>query len=65
MMFIVWNLLVPGGLSVGTFIVLCLAGPLLTVAGVMFWNAQRPSPSIRQVRATLDSDERAKTDART
>lgn len=60
MMLIVWSLFVPRGLSVGSFVLLCLAGPLLLVAGAMFWNAQRPSPSIRQIRATLDSDERSR-----
>ena len=65
LMLIVWALFVPRGLSVGSFMLLCAAGPILMVAGTMFWNAQRPSPSIRQLRATLETDDRARTDART
>jgi hypothetical protein len=63
LMGIVWSLFVPRGLSVSTFMLLSLTGPLVLVAGSALWRAQRPSPSIRQIRATLDSDERARTGA--
>jgi len=65
LMLIVWALFVPSGLSVGNFMLLCAAGPILLAAGVMLWNAQRPSPSIRQLRATLEADDRTRSDART
>ncbi len=64
LMTVVWTVFVPGGMSVGSFIFLCLTGPVLLVAGSALWTAQRPSPSIRQVRATLESEERARADAR-
>jgi hypothetical protein len=63
-MSVVWNLFVPRGLSVGGFGLLCLAGPALVVAGTMFLIAQAPSQSVRQIRARLDSEERARADAR-
>jgi len=64
LMVVVWTLFVPRGLSVSTFMLLCLVGPLVA-GGLMLWRGQRPSPSIRQVRATLESNERAGGDART
>ncbi len=60
----VWDLFVPRGLSVGVFVLLCLTGPALVVAGTVFLIAQAPSQSVRQIRARLDSEERARTDAR-
>jgi hypothetical protein len=61
LMSIVWALFVPKGLSAGTFTMLTLTGPLLLVSGRALWSAQRPSPSIRQMRATLESDGKART----
>ena len=63
-MSVVWNLFVPRGLSIGSFVLLCLAGPALVVAATVFLIAQAPSQSVRQIRARLDSEERARTDAR-
>jgi len=63
LMAIVWALFVPRGLSIRTFTLLGLTGPLVLVAAQVLWRAQRPSPSIRQIRATLDSDESARTRA--
>ena len=63
LMAIVWALFVPKGLSVGTFTLLSLTGPILLLSASALWRVQRPSPSIRQLRATLDSDARAKTRA--
>jgi hypothetical protein len=57
-MLIVWALFVPKGLSVGTFTMLTLTGPLLLGVGVLLWNAQQPSPSPGQTRATLESAKR-------
>jgi hypothetical protein len=56
-MAIVWALAVPKGLSVGTFTLLSFTGLLLLASGSALWRSLRPSPSIRQVRATLESDE--------
>ena len=58
LMLIVWALFMPRTLSTGTFTMLTLTGPLLILAGSALWTAQRPSPSIRQVRATQESDEK-------
>ena len=60
-MLVVWTLFVPGGLSAVSFALLCAAGPLVFVAGALFWRAQQPSPSIRQIRATLDAKARPPT----
>jgi len=64
LMSIVWALFVPRGLSVISFVLLSLTGPLVLVVGSAFWRAQRPSPSIRQIRAALDANESARTAAR-
>jgi hypothetical protein len=64
LMTVAWTVLVPGWLSTSSFIMLCLTGPVLLVAGSALLSAQRPSPSIRQVRAMLDSEERLRADAR-
>jgi hypothetical protein len=63
LMGIVWTLFVPKGLSVGTFTLLGLTAPVLLAAGSALWKAQRPSPSIRQMRATIDAEERPGTSA--
>jgi hypothetical protein len=64
LMSIVWALFVPRGLSVISFVLLSLTGPLVLAVSSAFWRAQRPSPSIRQIRAALDATESAKTAAR-
>ena len=63
-MSVVWNLFIQRGLSVEGFALLCLAGPALVVAVTMFLIAQAPSQSVRQIRVRLDSEERARADAR-
>ncbi|MGE5359492.1 MAG: hypothetical protein ACM3NQ_10775 [Bacteroidales bacterium] len=61
LMVVVWALFVPGGLSVGTFALLTVAGLFAVLAGSALWRAQRPAPSIRQERAVTDAaDERGK-----
>lgn len=40
---IVWNLLVPKGLSVGTFTLFSLTGPLSLLAIARVWGARRPA----------------------
>jgi nicotinamide riboside transporter PnuC len=54
-MLIVWALFVPKGVSVGTFTLMTAGGVLMLVAGSALWRAQRPEPSIRQVRAANDA----------
>ena len=54
LMLIVWSLFVPKGLSVGTFTLLAFTGAVVAMACVVLWRAQRPEPSIRQIRAALD-----------
>jgi hypothetical protein len=64
LMSIVWALFVPRGLSVISFVLLSLTGPLVLIVGSALWRAQRPSPSIRQIRASLEADASARTAAR-
>jgi len=63
LMAIVWTLFVPRGLSATTFTLLGVTTLLLLISGSALWRAQQPSPSVRQIRATLDSDESARTAA--
>ena len=50
LMGIVWAIFVPRGLSVGTFTLLALTGPLAMLAGSAMWGARRPSPSLGRSR---------------
>jgi hypothetical protein len=45
LMGIVWALFVPRGLSVGTFTLFTLAGPLFVLAAARVWNKARPAHS--------------------
>jgi len=63
LMAIVWTLFVPRGLSATTFTLLSVTTLLVMISGSALWRAQQPSPSVRQIRATLDSDESARTAA--
>lgn len=63
LMAIVWELFVPKGLSVGSFTLLTLTGPIVLLAGSVLWGVHRPSPSVREMRATLELNERPKTGA--
>jgi hypothetical protein len=51
LMCIVWPLFVPKGLSVGTFTLLTLSGPLLLAVVSVLRSAHEPAQSISQVRA--------------
>ena len=46
LMGIVWAIFVPRGLSVGTFTLLVLSGPLALLTGSAVWGAHRPAPSL-------------------
>ena len=59
-MLIVWALFVPKGFSVGTFTLMTGGGVLALLAGSALWRAQRPEPSIRQMRAANDARSEAK-----
>jgi hypothetical protein len=63
LMAIVWTLFVPKGLSAGSFTLLLLTGPVLLISASVLWGAHRPSPSVREMRATLELSERPKADA--
>jgi len=49
LMGILWAVFVPRGLSVGTFTLLALAGPLALLTGSALWEAHRPAPSLGQI----------------
>lgn len=46
LMGVVWAVFVPRGVSVSSFILLSLTGPLLVVAASMLWSAHLPTPSL-------------------
>ncbi len=46
LMGIVWAVFVPRGLSVGTFTMLVLTGPLAMLTMSAVWATHRPSPSL-------------------
>jgi hypothetical protein len=46
LMGIVWAIFVPRGLSVGTFTLLVLTGPLALLTGSAVWGAHRASPTL-------------------
>jgi hypothetical protein len=54
LMGIVWAVFVPRGVSIGSFILLSLTGPLLVVAASMLWGAHLPTPSLGQIRSESD-----------
>lgn len=64
LMSIVWALFVPRVLSTNTFTLMSVTGLLMLFAGSVLWRTQRPAPSVRQIRATLDSNESARAAAR-
>lgn len=53
-----WPLLVPAVISVSSWTLATLSGPVFLVAGSTFWNASRPLPSAGQVRAQAEAAER-------
>ncbi len=59
LMGVVWALFVPGTLSVASFSVLVLTGPLVVIVLSMLWRSQQPAPSIGQQRVQVDEDEAA------
>lgn len=59
LMGIVWALFVPRALSVGSFSLLVVTGPLLVIVLSMLWRSQQPSPSVGQQRVQDDAAEAA------
>lgn len=59
LMGIVWAIFVPRGLSVGTFTLLTLTGPLALLTGSAVWGAHRPSPWLGQIGVRSDVAEAA------
>ena len=55
LMGIVWSLFVPKGLTVETFSLLVVSGPVLLAAASALWKTHSPEPSVRQARATADA----------
>jgi hypothetical protein len=53
LMGIVWAIFVPRGLSVGTFTLLALTGPLALLTGSAVWGAHRPSPALGDTGAPI------------
>ena len=49
LMCIVWALFVPKGLSVGSFTLLTLTGPLMLVAVSLWRSARQPAQSVGQM----------------
>jgi hypothetical protein len=58
-MSIVWAIFVPRGLSVGTFTLLALTGPLALLTGSAVLGAHRPSPSLGQTGVRIGVAEAA------
>ena len=55
LMAIVWPMFVPNGMSIGTFILLTLTGPLVLIAAAAVWGAHRPTPSVGQTRVEAEA----------
>jgi predicted lipid-binding transport protein (Tim44 family) len=56
----VWVGLVPGSLSLSSFVPLALTGAVLLVAVPTFLEARRPAPSMGQAFAQADAGDAAK-----
>jgi hypothetical protein len=54
-MTVLWFNLVPSVLSVSTWVVATIAGPVLLIGAGTFWETARPTPSFRQSEAVADA----------
>ncbi len=59
LMGVVWVSFVPGAVSVSSFAVIAVTGPLLVVVLSMLWRSQQPEPSAGQRRAEVEEAETA------
>ena len=59
LMGVVYALLVPQSLAVGSFWVLAMTGPLLVVVLSLLWSSLEPEPSVGQQRVQVDEAEAA------
>jgi hypothetical protein len=58
-MIVAWFALVPGVLSLSTWVIATLAGPVLLVAAGALWDGGRQTPSFRQSEAAADARDAA------
>jgi hypothetical protein len=58
-MVVAWFALVPGALSVSSWALAVIGGPILLVGAATFWESSRPTPSFGQSRAAADSPQEA------
>lgn len=59
LMAIVWAAFVPRAVSVASFVVLVLTGPLAAIVLTILWRSQQPAPSIGQQRVQVEEAETA------
>lgn len=64
LMAILWALFVPRGLSVVTFTMLALTGPLCLVVWSALWRSQQPSASVGKILADLEAPRAATRESR-
>ncbi len=57
-MVVAWMLYVPTGISVSSFAVMAVTGPLVVLMLSALWRSQQPVPSVGQRRAEEDEAER-------
>lgn len=55
----IWFVLVPTVLSSSSWAIATLGGPVFLVGASAFWDAGRPTPSLRQSRAEAEATETA------
>jgi len=60
LMAVVWALFVPGSVSVASFALLVVTGPLVFVVFSMLWRSQQPAPSVGQQRVEVEEAEAAR-----
>lgn len=57
LMAMVWVFFVPGAVSVASFSVLAVTGPLMAFVLSMLWRSQQPAPSVGQQRVQVEEAE--------
>ncbi len=57
LMGVVWVFFVPGAVSVSSFSVLAVTGPLLVFVLSVLWRSQQPAPSAGQQRVQVEEAE--------
>lgn len=54
-MMVVWFALVPNALSVSSWVMAIVGGPILLISAATLWENSRPTPSFGQLRAVAES----------